>query len=37
MATLQEKAKGEANTLLERETGKDDIVSSVVFTSFVKQ
>jgi flagellar basal body-associated protein FliL len=37
MTTLQDKAKDEANALLEEETGKDDTVSAVVFTSFVKQ
>ena len=37
MATLQSKARDEANTLLAAETGTKDAVSAVVFTSFVKQ
>lgn len=37
MVALQEKALAEANKVLEGETGKKDMVSAVLFTSFVTQ
>lgn len=37
MVTLQAEALAEANKVLEAETGKDDTVSALLFTSFVTQ
>ncbi|GAB3738164.1 flagellar basal body-associated FliL family protein [Silanimonas algicola] len=37
MVTLQEKALAETNRVLEAETGKDDTVTALLFTSFVTQ
>ena len=37
MVTLQEKALGETNKVLEAETGKKDTVTALLFTSFVTQ
>jgi len=37
MVTLQKTALDEANRVLEAETGKNDVVSALLFTSFVTQ
>ena len=37
MVTLQERARSEANKVLEAETGKKDTVTALLFTSFVTQ
>ncbi len=37
MVTLQERALAETNKVLEAETGKDDTVTALLFTSFVTQ
>ena len=37
MVELQDKTLAEANRVLEAETGKDDVVSALLFTSFVTQ
>ena len=37
MVTLQERARAEANKVLEAETGKKDTVTALLFTSFVTQ
>ena len=37
MVTLQDKALAETNKVLEAETGKDEVVTALLFTSFVTQ